>query len=210
MPGAQANERQRRDVDSPERTRGRFDRMDDGRPDEGGVRDGEDPPGRPALPVEPGRRPFDQCEDRFAAMRRASRITQPFGDGVRFFRAHLIKRASRPPTVIAIAQHRLNGRVEREAIGCLTGAQCRARPTAVCTAEAKRRRGQLLPRLRVDRFVGRKRRCAHCRRRGVANQSQAGCFGHGAQPALGLRRAAIQPQPSIASPRPAKVIRLGA
>jgi hypothetical protein len=167
---AEPRERKRRDVDMPKRSRLCFERADNGGANYRGVSNSHDHPRRVFLRLQPTRNPRDQRGNRFPAVRSCFGISKPFRHGFGIPRLHILERAAGPFSVVAIPQGHLDSRIEPQSLSGFTSPQSRARKTSVALAQAMRKGSQLLPSLRVERFIGRKRGSSDrgCRR--VAKQ----------------------------------------
>ena len=129
--------------------------------------------GRPfhtPLRLQPARDPLRQDLNQLAAVRRRRRISQPFRDGFRFLRLDRVERATGPAPVVAIAQQRLDGRVDFKSLGGLIGPQSRARRPSIRKKQATRESGEFPPPLKVEWFIGWKSGRANGGRRSLAEE----------------------------------------
>jgi hypothetical protein len=170
---AQPRRRQRCDVDAPEALSWCSNRAKDDGTNDGGMRDGDGAPMVGLLALEPVGDPLHQAKDGLAPVWRCRGIVEPNCDGVRLACANIFEAAPTPRAVIAIAQRPLDDRIEVERPRGVAGTQFRAREPTIGTRQSTgQRRGTDLAVL-VEWLVGRKRRTAHRRGRGVTNQNEA-------------------------------------
>jgi hypothetical protein len=170
---AQPRRRQRCDVDAPEALSWCSNRAEDDGTNDGGMRDDDGAPMVGLLALEPVGDPLHQAKDGLAPVWRCRGIVEPNCDGVRLACANIFEAAPTPRAVIAIAQRLLDDGIEAKRPRGVACAQFRAREPTIGTRQSTgQRRGTGLAVL-VEWLVGRKRRAAHRRGRGVTNQNEA-------------------------------------
>ena len=170
---AQPRRRQRGDVDAPEALSWCSNRAKDDGTNDGGMRDDDGAPMVGLLALEPVGDPLHQAKDGLAPVWRCRGIIEPNCDGVRLAYANIFEAAPTPRPVIAIAQRLLDDGIEAKRPRGVACAQFRAREPTIGTRQSTgQRRGTGLAVL-VEWLVGRKRRAAHRRGRGVTNQNEA-------------------------------------
>src|SRR5262249_29458940 len=128
---AQTCDRQRFDIDTPKRLRGRIHDMNDRCAYDRRMRDNNGSPVARLLISEPSRNTTYEVNNSFAAVRCCGRIAQPRFGGVWLLGDDLAKGLSSPPSVVALAQHRFNARAQSERTGSLTRPQLGTAPARV-------------------------------------------------------------------------------
>jgi hypothetical protein len=87
---------------------------------------------------------LDERCNGFAAVWRGSRIAQPGRSGIRLVSVDLVEGSPCPTTIVAVAQPRLDLRIESESLGCLPCSLLRARPAPACLGQTIGKRFDVL------------------------------------------------------------------
>jgi hypothetical protein len=110
---------------------------------------------------------------RFAAVRRRRRIAEPCGNGGRFACLQVIKCATAPAPIVAIAQRRLDVRIQSKCFGGLPRSQFGCCPATSGAGQAPGERLGFYPAAHAKRFVGWKGSLVRGVGRRVANKDEA-------------------------------------
>src|ERR1700679_1718135 len=134
--GAEIRARQRQYIDTPERRQIRHDDVNDGGADDGRMSKGHRMALVSAAFADPCGHPFEHFRNRFAAMRRRTRILDPRHQLSRLFQQYRGKPLAGPAAKIAVAEAVIRQCRQSKGRGGLSCPQCRAAPTVVDPAQA--------------------------------------------------------------------------